>query len=165
VRSQNYRLSKLFKANRLCDVAAEASVAGALDIFGLTEPSQRNSVNALQATNALHDLAPTAVGQPNIRYQQIELLRLGERNRLGFGRCGSNTMTESREQASQNVEGGLVIFDEQNLQRAQFDCLRWWAHAMRCGCGGAALQRDDEGTPAGNTITPCNDLATMALGD
>src|SRR2546421_10851277 len=114
------------KVHRLDQMRDETGVAAATKVFVLPEAAERDAFEAVSRRNVLHDIHSAAVGQADVRDQEIELLPLGGINSF-LDRAGRRHDTsETGQQLTHDVTRVGVIFNEQ-------DALLLWLPAVGRG--------------------------------
>jgi hypothetical protein len=108
----------------LDEVGGETGGVGAFQIVAHTVAAQGDPAQSVGRAKFLHELEAGAVGQAQIRNDQVKRVRRSCGQRLGDARDGDDVMSVAMQQLKERLQGGGVIFDYEQAQRMQV-FMRW----------------------------------------
>jgi hypothetical protein len=108
--------AQLVKVDRFGKMEIEASFFASPDIFFLVEPSEGYAFDRLLAFGLSNHVVAATVWQANVAQDDVELLRVNNRQRALRAIGHRNFVAKVNEQTRQSLQRLSVIFDNKNTQ-------------------------------------------------
>src|SRR5205823_9125235 len=106
------RLPKRVEIHRLGEMSVEAGLATAAKVVVLPEAGHRNAADVLRRLELSHHVRAAAVGQPDVRYEQVEMFPGGDRQRFGYRARSPHAASEVGQQLGHDAARVFVVFDQ-----------------------------------------------------